>query len=57
MPNKIFMDKLGITELLSRLHMRNFSSLKNMLSQGKSGAFFMQSPDSTLILKTVTKNE
>lgn len=57
MTNRIFMDKLGITELLSRLTMRNFSSLKSMMSQGKSGAFFMQSPDSSLILKTVSKDE
>lgn len=51
------MDRLGITEILSRIHMKNFSSLRSMLSQGKSGAFFMQSIDFSLILKTVTKDE
>jgi len=51
------MERIGVMELLNFLHLRNFSILKDMMSQGKSGAFFLMSPDKTLILKTLSGNE
>uniref|UniRef100_A0A0G4HLZ9 PIPK domain-containing protein n=1 Tax=Chromera velia CCMP2878 TaxID=1169474 RepID=A0A0G4HLZ9_9ALVE len=52
-----YLKSVGPEQLLGNMVLGNLSSLSELSSEGKSGAFFYYTADSKYMLKTVTKSE